>query len=152
MRWGTLLVREAKKPVGVLPELRRGRFGIHVQHFCEAQTCFGQVFGHIALALLPGWNHKRTLRFDKNSVNGQFRNRLVEVASVLLCKVSGKGKVQVQLFGFPGVSGILRIAMQHSPPGWQPIAEYLQHIVTRIPVMDYYRHIELGGKVKLRNK
>jgi hypothetical protein len=42
--------------------------------------------------------------------------------------------------------------MQHPAPGRQPVTEYVKHIITGLPVMNDYRQIQLGRKVKLGDK
>jgi hypothetical protein len=76
----------------------------------------------------------------------------VEVPGVPVGQIARKGEVEIQVQDFFGVLRVLGVAVQHPAPGRQPVPEYVQHVLPRVPVVDNYRQIQLGRHVQLGNK
>jgi hypothetical protein len=73
----------------------------------------------------------------------------VEIPGVPVGQIARKGEIEVLVQSPFGILGVLGIAVENPATGGQPVPEYVQHILARVPVVDDHRQLKPSRHVQL---
>jgi hypothetical protein len=73
----------------------------------------------------------------------------MKIPGIPVGQIPREGKIEVKIQGLPGIFGILGVTVEYPSLGGKPIPEDVQHIMSRVPVMDNHGHVKFRGQIKL---